>query len=397
MAQKTLQTRIINKHGALAAWNESSLKLKEGEIALAYVEVATQDGKGNIITVPTYVMKVGHKDAEGNEQAFKDLPFLAAPASDVYPWAKEESLSYANLPEQIRQEVATLKSQMGTSGDSVETLIANAIKELDYADVAVSGEFVTAVVQEDGKISVTRAKVNVADVVGLQAALDEKATVTSVTNLGAALEGEAAQRAAKDEAIENALAQLRTDIGNITNVMNFRGTYESTDAVTEPKVGDVVVVGNKEYVYTDKNEWCEYGDASANATAISELQQRMTAAEQAIDTKVSTATFETTVNNINTEVGLKANTTYVDEEVGKVNTSLLAHIEAYTTKIGTIENNISDHTTDIANLRTDVNAANAKATTNASNIAALQTRVLTIESDYLREADTFIIDCGEIN
>ena len=110
MATKTLQTRLINKHGALSAWNESSLKLKEGEIALAYVEVSTKDAKGNIITVPTYVMKVGHKDAEGNEQAFKDLPFLAAPASDVYSWAKEENLSYASLPDQLRQEVATIKT-----------------------------------------------------------------------------------------------------------------------------------------------------------------------------------------------------------------------------------------------------------------------------------------------
>ena len=397
MAQKILQTRIINKHGALATWNESSLKLKEGEIALAYVEVATKDSKGNIITVPTYVMKVGHNDAEGNEQAFKDLPFLAAPASDVYSWAKEESLSYESLPDQLRQEVATLKSQMGSSGDNIETLIENAIKELDYADVAVSGEFVTAVVQEDGTISVTRAKINIADVVGLQEALNNKATVISVSDLSAALSAETAQRTAADEAIETALAQLRTDIGNVTNVMNFRGTYESTDDVTDPKAGDVIVIGNKEYVYNDSGEWAEYGDASANAAAITELQRRMTDAEQTINTKVSTATFETTVNNINTEVSKKADITYVDEKIGEVNNSLLAHIQDYTTKIGTIENDISGHTTDIANLRTDVDAANATANTNASNITVLQSRVLTIESDYLREADTFIIDCGGIN
>ena len=396
MAQKTLQTRIINKHGALSAWNESSLKLKEGEIALAYVEVATQDARGNIITVPTYVMKVGHTDADGNEQTFKDLPFLAAPASDVYSWAKEESLSYASLPDQLRQEVATLKSQMGTSGDNIETLIENAIKELDYADVAVSGEFVTAVVETDGKVSVTRAKINIADVVGLQAALDEKATVLSVTNLSAALSGETAQREAKDQAIEAALAQLKTDLGSITNVMNFRGTYDSTDDVTDPKTGDVIVVGNKEYVYTDKNEWSEYGDASANAAAISELQNRITAAEQAINTKVSAATFETTVNNINTEVGKKADTTYVDEEVGKVNTSLLAHIEAYTTKIGNIENDIQQHSTLIQNVSDDCAGTRMMINQNTSDISALTARVVTIESDYLREADTFIIDCGEI-
>lgn len=397
MATKTLQTRLINKHGALSAWNESSLKLKEGEIALAYVEVSTKDAKGNIITVPTYVMKVGHKDANGNEQEFKDLPFLAAPASDVYSWAKEESLSYASLPDQLRQEVATIKTQLGTSGETVEDRIAAAVNALDYTDVAVTGEFVTAVSEADGKISVTRSKINISDIVGLQTALDAKATVTSVNELSQALTSEATERAAKDTAIENALAQLRTDIGNITNVMNFRGTYESEDDVTDPKVGDVIVIGNKEYVYTDKSEWVEYGDASANAAAISALQDRMTAAEQDIATKVGQATFESTVNTINSTLGTKANITYVDEKVGEVNNSLLAHIQNYTTKIGTIENNISGNTTDITNLRTDVNAAAAKANTNAADIGALQARVLTIESDYLREADTFIIDCGEIN
>lgn len=59
MAEKVIQTRIINKHGALSDWLTSKTVLKEGEIALAYVETTKPDGQGGYYTVPTYLMKVG--------------------------------------------------------------------------------------------------------------------------------------------------------------------------------------------------------------------------------------------------------------------------------------------------------------------------------------------------
>lgn len=37
MAEKTLKTRIINKHATLGQWQDSPLVLKEGEIALAKI------------------------------------------------------------------------------------------------------------------------------------------------------------------------------------------------------------------------------------------------------------------------------------------------------------------------------------------------------------------------
>ena len=55
MAEKILQTRIINKHALLTEWESSNLALKEGEIALAKVMVAQKDGT----EAPTYIAKVG--------------------------------------------------------------------------------------------------------------------------------------------------------------------------------------------------------------------------------------------------------------------------------------------------------------------------------------------------
>ena len=102
MAEKTIKTRLINKHGAIDQWLTSDLLLKEGEIALAYVNTTQEstDENGNVTVqyVPTYLMKVGHKDASGNEQKFSALPWVHAPASDVYAWAKKANLELADIP-----------------------------------------------------------------------------------------------------------------------------------------------------------------------------------------------------------------------------------------------------------------------------------------------------------
>ncbi len=99
MAEKIIQTRIINKNSALTEWLSSKFnltddvdgaeRLKKGEIALAYVETAHTDAAGNIVLVPTYMLKVGD-----GVSRFSDLEWLAAPASDVYAWAKASDITY---------------------------------------------------------------------------------------------------------------------------------------------------------------------------------------------------------------------------------------------------------------------------------------------------------------
>ena len=88
---KQINTRIMLNHDSLTNWNESSLVLKPGEVGVAYVDVATKDSKGNIIHVPTALLKVGENVADSTK-TFKDLPFMSALAADVYGWAKKEGI-----------------------------------------------------------------------------------------------------------------------------------------------------------------------------------------------------------------------------------------------------------------------------------------------------------------
>ena len=70
--------------------------------------------------------------------------------------------------------------------------------------------------------------------------------------------------------------------------MNFRGVVVSTEAgfeedvksISEPKDGDVILYGEKEYVYNN-GAWVLFGDATGNAAAISALDGRIKTIEDA--------------------------------------------------------------------------------------------------------------------
>ena len=89
--EKILNTRLQLKHDSLSAWNSSSIVLKPGEVGGAYVDVATKDANGNIIHVPTALLKIG-ENVENSTKTFKELPFVSALAADVYAWAKKEGI-----------------------------------------------------------------------------------------------------------------------------------------------------------------------------------------------------------------------------------------------------------------------------------------------------------------
>ena len=133
--QKTILTRIINKNASLAEWNASDLVLKKGEIALAYVEtletthktVIAEDGTTSVeqiqTIVPTYLMKIGD-----GTNVFSSLKWLAAPASDVYPWAKKAALDFADLPEDVKTAVADVSSKL--DADTYNTFIEDVFTPL---------------------------------------------------------------------------------------------------------------------------------------------------------------------------------------------------------------------------------------------------------------------------
>lgn len=95
------------------------------------------------------------------------------------------------------------------------------------------------------------------------------------------------------EANKTSIESLTEQIGNLSNVMNFRGVT-STDPdigiitidgelVEDFENGDVVIYGTtgKEFVYSG-NDWHEFGDTSAAGTEISNLDTRVKALEATV-------------------------------------------------------------------------------------------------------------------
>ena len=277
MADKTLKTRIVSKHASYTAWADSTLVLLAGEIALAAIETTKPDGQGGQITVPTYLMKVGD-----GKKTFKDLNWLAAPASDVYAWAKKASLDITDIPtldvdkinglgtrlSGIDTKIADLEKAVGTGGSVADAIDAK-INALNVdASTDADGVIIDSISEVAGKIVVTRRALEAADVPEL--------AIEKITNLKTELDGlkakdttldgaitkEIADRKEADATINAAIEKLKTDTGNMSNIMNFRGAVASKDAIKDAVEGDVIAVtagvdAGKEFVYSD-GAWVEF-------------------------------------------------------------------------------------------------------------------------------------------
>jgi hypothetical protein len=409
-------------------------------------------------------MKVGQKDASGNEQSFKDLPFLSAPASDVYAWAKAQKFDEAgNLPN-TNAAIKALQDAIGADGSvaaQIESAIVTALAKLALEEVTVgTGKIIGSIKQENGKVVATTRDLAAADIPtleiskinGLQTALDAKATVAALNDeitarttlattvaqntadiateaatraeedgkLGERITGvagdlttevnrakaaeqanataaanaqakadkaegdaatvagnlaqEVADRQAADEllntAITNAVNELKGQIGNLSNIMNFRGAVEDKANVETPVEGDVIVVTagddkGKEFVYSN-GAWVEFGSVDAQQTAINGLLERMGAAEGEISTIKTDyakkadvqADIQTLTTRIATEETTRAN----------ADTALGERIDGVAGRMTTAEGKIT--------------TAEGKITTLEGKVGTLETKVGTIETTY---------------
>lgn len=126
MAEKILNTRILNKIDTLENWNSSTLPLKKGELALA--TVAASAGTG--LTEPVVMVKIG----EDGIKTFKDLPWnFYAKAADVLAACKTE----AGLTEFVNNVIANA----GIASDEAMNALANRVttveNDLNTADTGL--------------------------------------------------------------------------------------------------------------------------------------------------------------------------------------------------------------------------------------------------------------------
>lgn len=150
--------------------------------------------------------------------------------------------------------------------DTVPGSVANAIKvaiaDLKNEDAAVAHQFVTAVAESDGVVTVSRAALVADDIPTLTLAKISDAGTAAAANVATvAIEGEGEDTAALPT-VAQIEAYVAAKVAGLAGAVHFRGIVTSLSEITDPKSGDMAIVGVKEYIYNG-TEWQELGDEGA--------------------------------------------------------------------------------------------------------------------------------------
>ena len=207
--------------------------------------------------------------------------------------------------------VDALETAIGAGG-SVATQISTEIGKLNADEVAVGqGEIIEKISESAGKISVSKRALVAADIPTI--------TQSQVDGLAGALAGKQAtiawQNDNYDASTNKAITKSDLDsaVAGLSGAVHFIGVKESLP--TGGNNGDIVIVGNKEYVYsTSDTKWHELGDETiyavkgeivdANIKADAAIaQSKIAGLTDALAAKASTAdlgtmAFETAANYI---------------------------------------------------------------------------------------------------
>lgn len=307
--EKILNTRIQLKYDSYSNWSTNNPTLKSGEVAIAYLTTAAAVKPGEGDTQHPVLFKVGPGQ-------FNDLPWASALAADVHGWAKKTETEFTawvkglvSVEDIDTYSKGEIDSKFTTNSaadqkyakDYADSLAQNydaagtaqgLINGLDVEDTAVTGQYVSAVSEADGKISVTRADLPTYALTSGSAngTVAFNGSDVAVTGLGSAAYTDAkaydaagAAATAKTEAVQeaeskvNALANgaVKTNADAITAIKDHATVDSFADVMTE--MAKYQVAGD----YATKEEAKGYADGKD--AAIKAAKDAADAAQADID------------------------------------------------------------------------------------------------------------------
>ena len=173
--EKVLNTRIQLKYDSFAEWSSKNPTLRAGEVAIAYLTTAGAVSPATGDTQHPVMFKVG-------PGKFNDLPWASALAADVHAWAKKSETDFkawvkglvdiGDIDAYSKAEVDAKFTANATADQAHADAVAATAKSeaiaaanahaaeliagLDVTDTAVTGKYVSAVNEVDGKVVVSR-------------------------------------------------------------------------------------------------------------------------------------------------------------------------------------------------------------------------------------------------
>lgn len=197
-----------------------------------------------------------------------------------YANAKDEAIAAAQAKADEAYTLAGTKATMDQvnaaiagAGHAVKSEVDKSISDLDAAYKAADSALETKLQGNiDKKVEQSAYDAKVAELAGADATLQG-----NIDAAVEALEGADEAQVARIEALEGTITGL-------SGAMHFKGVETALpegDALANYADGDVIVVGEKEYVFNN-GTFVEFGDVSAEGDRISELETAMGEAEGAI-------------------------------------------------------------------------------------------------------------------
>ena len=186
--------------------------------------------------------------------------------------------------------------------------------------------------------------------------------------------------------LDGRIEALEGQITGLSGAMHFKGVVNSDPTaegfvVDEYVAGDVVVFGEKEYVFND-GKFVEFGDVSAEGDRIAALETKV--GEAGAEGTDPTGLFALVAGNT---AKISANETNIGTVTSNLN-ALTTTVGENTSKIGTGEGALNTLTQTVANNKTSIeallteetNRAIAAEEANANNISALNTTVTNLSA-----------------
>lgn len=231
------------------------------------------------ITTPTGTYKAGDVVLFGyDEYVFDGTKWLALGNESIYAKKTEVDDEFTA----VRQEMATQKTELQDEIDSdiaaakteLTGAINTAIQGLDKNDTAVAGQFVTAVSEADGVITVSRAALKASDIPNIeQSQVNGLETALAGKQNNLEIDGTVSvdNKVATQETVNAAIASLDSSIAEESNkvISGFSIVDGSIDNSTVKKVtlAKVATTGKVEDIEQDGLVIINCGSATTNISA----------------------------------------------------------------------------------------------------------------------------------
>ena len=285
----------VDGTGRILTINDATLKTRLDAIdgtdgTVAGLDTRLDTAEKEIDALQTTVTKLdGDVNTDGS---VKKQVATALVSANTYTDALETELRGGNGKDTLKSLRDSIDSMTGDSG-SVATAINNAINALDVTDTAVAGEYVSSVSETDGIVKVTKAKLPTYSVTGdgkfvsVAPSTQDGNTVFTISTSNIAKADDLTALTANvrtlDQAETGRVSVLEKQVAALASATHFIGVKTVLPATAAN--GDVVIVGEKEYIYSkpegsETGEWKELGDTTAEQARIGALETTVGSASQ---------------------------------------------------------------------------------------------------------------------